>query len=217
MTARVRRHVDLRVGQHWTDAEIQEQLNVHLADLYDKLVNAHGERYFEKATPTTVTTIAGTAGYSLPADFFKMSRFCALVNGREYPLDRFTDAEVDGTRPVSRAMTLNLYYVPTCPILASGASTFDGINGWEEYPILLTAIDYKQASEQDPSGLYALLDIQNQRLSKITRPRDKAQAYRMTDVTGRSRNDRYNWLTDATGELPRYQLRATDVELRDGF
>lgn len=216
MRARVRRHADLRTSQFWVDSEVNDQLNHHLAHLYDRLVGAHGERYYEKATPASITTVPGTAGYALPADFYKLSRVSAIVNGREHRLERFADSEIDGTLPVTRALSVSLYYVPACPVLAADGDTFDGINGWEEYPILLTAIDIKQASEEDTTTLFNLLAVQEQRLARIVKPRDKAQAFRVGDVLSRP-SRLYSWLPDPALELPRYQLRQSDIELRDGF
>ncbi|HEX6274200.1 MAG TPA: hypothetical protein VFZ53_14265 [Polyangiaceae bacterium] len=69
-----RLYADQRPGGGSTfinDDEYNRLIDLALAELYDRLVAARGQEYYEKED-TSITTANGTANYSLPTDFYQM-------------------------------------------------------------------------------------------------------------------------------------------------
>lgn len=203
----------MRQDDFWTDPEIDASLNTALADLWNKLVEAKGARYYENPTPSTFSTVANTATYPLPADFLQLSRICVLVDGRERNLKRFVDAETDDTIPVSKVWSGRIYYVSTFTPLSGDGAVFDGINGFEEWATLKTSIKMKQASQQDVTDLMTLWQLKDRAIEAMKDKRDKGQPFRMPDVISQR-----PWYEQRVSfELPRYQLKNGVFELRERF
>ena len=161
------------------DAELDRRINSALRELYDKLVGAHGQGYYEVST--AIPTVAGTSLYTLPADFYKLS-VVTLDDGSNFvPLAPFMPQERWALRqlgvgnnssmyltkyrlqptqiellPAPGAVyTLTVHYIPAMTDLALPADTFDGVNGWEEWACLTAAIGMLNKEESDPSALMA--------------------------------------------------------------
>jgi hypothetical protein len=212
---RVRRLADQRASQRFTDAELNDDIDLAVAQVYGQIVAARGAKFFEDPTPETFSTVAGTATYNLPSDFWQLSRLCVVVDGREYGLNPFMDNEVDGTRPVNSVWSCRLYHVPACPKLAADGSTFDGINGWEDLVAINVAIKCKQTNEEDCSVLFALQAKEEARIEALKQKRDLSKPHRISDVYARNRR---MWPSyDYTGDRPRYMLKNGVIELREGF
>lgn len=78
--------------------------------------------------------------------------------------------------------TLRLWYVPVFTPLVDDADTYDGMNGWEEFAINLTAKKALVKEESDTSGVDALLGAQEARLTSITENRDAGAPQTTVDV-----------------------------------
>lgn len=82
--------------------------------------------------------------------------------------------------------SLRLHYIPVMEKLASDSDEFDGVNGWEEYAILDTAIKMMRKEEGDTSDLRAdRADIENKLISMAS-DRDAGMPQRITDVARQS-------------------------------
>ena len=70
MTTLVRDNLDEAVAGYWTDAEIQRKIVRRYRELWSRII-AIRDDWFKSAVPATVTLVAGTLKYALPADFFR--------------------------------------------------------------------------------------------------------------------------------------------------
>lgn len=155
---RVRADIENATGR-FPDSELTRYVNQGIAELYDLLVDARGLSYYRSATPHPITTTASTVNYALPTSFYKLIGV-RISNGP--PLERFdaleepemarTEAETSyplyydlrgsyiALRPYHEAGYVVLVeYVPHATELSADVSTFDGINGWEEYVVAFAA------------------------------------------------------------------------------
>jgi hypothetical protein len=214
--ARARRWSGLRSGQNWTDTELNDEIDLEVAYVYNKLVAARGAKYYESPTPSSFSSVVGTETYNLPADFFESSRLCVVVNGREYGLDPYMDKEIDGTRPVNQVWSCRLYYVPVASKLTLDATTFDGINGFERLVSLRVALAVKQETEEDLSGLLTMIQLAEAEIDKLKSMRDRSGPHRMSDALTIGRLPWWNHIADG-GERPRYQIKNGVISLREGF
>jgi hypothetical protein len=217
LRTRARRLGDNRTSSRYSDSELNDEINLALTYVYDMLVTAYGERYYEKATPSSFSTVAGTATYNLPSDFYKLSRICVLVDGtRERNLERFVDMETDFTQPVQSVFSVRLYYVPCATKLVADGDTFDGVNGWEKMIAALAAIALKIPDEEDLSGLMAMVELETRRIQNAKSARDKGQPHRIADRAGSLRRPWWDYVMTNDAQLPRYSLKNGVVELREG-
>jgi hypothetical protein len=69
-----------------------------------------------------------------------------------------------------------LYYVRATPSLSTENSTYDGINGWEEYAALKVAIVIKDRMEGDTSSLERRLAVCKQRITTMAPQRDSGRS-----------------------------------------
>lgn len=171
LITRVRQRVDIEAASamaRFPDAELTDNLNESLAELYDLIREAWGQEYF-RATSPVINTVAGTSLYSLPADFLSLISVDVMINGQlAVNARRFNEKQANALRaipfgPVQWNMYTPIYYrprasnieflptpngvyqiflnyIPTPTRLVSGGDTFDGIGGWEEYAVLDAAI-----------------------------------------------------------------------------
>lgn len=163
---RIYRRADLEnATDRFPKSEVIDEYNESLAALYDRILRARGQEYFEKSTP--ITTTSNVATYDLPSDFYEIISIELNVAGYAYKLRRFDREQraylgstalsfsgeyfrymVHGKGTYSAADTIEflpipasnsavtLFYVPCAAKLAADGDTFDGVNGWEEYAIL---------------------------------------------------------------------------------
>ena len=161
------------------DSELDRRLNQALRGLYDKLVEAHGQGYYEITSP--ITTIPGVSQYGLPADFYKLS-VAVLDDGSNFvPVSPFMPQQrwalqqlgvsnnnsmyltkyrlqplrIELLPAPGAAYTLTLHYIPAMTDLVAPGDTFDGVNGWEEWACLTAAIGMLNTEESDPAPLMA--------------------------------------------------------------
>lgn len=167
---RVRQRADVENDTHVTDTEIDGLIDVNYPKFWDILTASAPPDYF--STTQTITTVAGTLAYALPADFYKTRRVVVDLGSSNYrPLEPLSESLIQSFRPVDAVHTVLHYYTPNCAKLASDASTIDGYNGWEELLVLDCAIDIK-AKREEPSGY--LVSRRNELMQRIVSmaPRD---------------------------------------------
>ena len=141
--------------QRHPDANVKDYINRALGSLHRKLTEALPDQRF--LSSTTVTTSAGTATYSLPADFdflisvdltangvkawllgFEMPERPALTDpSASYTGIPFTyrirGANIEYLPTPSAAYTSTLWYVPAASQLASTSDTYDTISRLDDY------------------------------------------------------------------------------------
>lgn len=184
-------------------------VNQGAAELYDLLIEARGRAYYAVKPAQTITTTASTSRYALAAAFYRLSSVRVAGPGG-YTLDPFTPQDEPWLRePGVTAATPTHYevqpgyiellplhqasksiivdYVPVFTDLAdSSGSTFDGINGWEQYIVYYAAREMyskddelAKVREQD-QAMAALA----QRIAKLAPGRDAFRAERVKNVRG---------------------------------
>jgi hypothetical protein len=194
----VRQRADIENDPHKTDAEIRHWINVAYAELYDMLVQS-GVPYFQ--SETTVTSIAGTSSYALPADF--QSVIAVYYNVTTVTRERLHEilptqldaVTVTGDRgyyyrlsgsnlilhptPTASNQTYLVIYIPA-PAKFTANETVDGFSGWEEYVVVKAAMSamVKEANVE----MYQLLDNERARLAK--RVVDNALSRQIASATG---------------------------------
>jgi hypothetical protein len=187
-----------------TDSIYNTYINYSISDLRDIMASKVGEDYFATSFSTTIT--AGQDTVPLPADFYKLlwvevqrdtNRWTKIrrfevseqnyyVTALAYPLTGLTyrlRANTLWLSPpgASAGLTIRLWYVPVQPPLTLDTDTMDGLNGWDEYVVLLTARKALVKEEQDVSDLDAELMVFKQRLESMAPNRDQAQPMRIYD------------------------------------
>jgi hypothetical protein len=87
-------------------------------------------------------------------------------------------------RPTPAVMGWGFYleYVPTCPTLVADIDTFDGINGFEDFPVVWAAIRALTKEESDTSALTMQLKMIDDRIGKMAPNRDSSQTRRIADT-----------------------------------
>jgi hypothetical protein len=184
-------------------------VNQGCTELYDLLVEARGRAYF-RATPSTITTTSGTTRYALPAAFLRL--ISLRVSGRGgFCLDPFTPQDEPALRepgitvdkpthyevqpgyvellPLHRAsLSIVCDYVPVFTDLAdTSGSTFDGINGWEQYPVEFAAREMflKDGEKGEANDCTQKMEALAIRVGKLAPKRDAFRAERVKNVRGR--------------------------------
>ena len=90
-----------------------------------------------------------------------------------------------------------LDYVPAFVPLSLVGDTFDGVNGWERWAALTSAIDLANKEEADPSGLVAQRAVIDEQIQRLAGSRDQGRPERVQDARqdGRTRLRPYVWGT----------------------
>lgn len=187
-----------------SDSEINRYINQSIKELYDILVSKNGNDYF--AEEETYTLVAGQDAYDLPDLFYKI--LWVEIKGDDgyyYKLRRFMQTEMNsGATPINYYIPdiryrlrkdkivftpsnltggreIRLWYIPTHKDLSADGDTFDGINGFDEYVIVRSAIKCLVKEEQDVSELMAELDFIKTRVEGMSDNRDQGAPERIYD------------------------------------
>lgn len=200
---RIRQEAGMENSQFIKDDEMLYYVNSSMQELYDLLVNAYGNDYY--VTSLNFSTTGGVESMTLPSDFYKLIGVDIKFGGEYYTLQRFNFNErnkfTQGTsfdadaqyRIVGNTLMFiptpsgvyegKLWYIPAATKFTGDSSTFDGINGWEEYIIIDTAIKCLGKEESDTSLLLNRKADMLRRIQKIAENRDIADPQTITDVT----------------------------------
>lgn len=199
---RARVHADLRQSSFINDTEMLAILNETYAELYDELVASY-ENYY--STTSTVSIVAGTADYALPADFYKLISVDFQTGSGEYvTLQPFMEGERNESPSSSLPTgTVRLRYVPAPTTFAALSESIDGVAGWDRLLSLLVAIDMLDAEESDTTALHKKYSRTLERIRGMAAPRDAGFPARIVDVYKPSLSMQY-------GQL-RYRLRGAYV------
>lgn len=196
-------------SQFISNSELESLVNESATELYDLLVTTLGADYY--VTEVAFPLIAGQDTYPLPNDFYKMAGV-DLVSGSGKPLtvkpfmfqerNRYNnsliyDASTDGILQlryriiantikfipdVTANYSVSLWYHPACPIMDSDSDVFDGVNGYEEMIILLTAMKMLEKEESDTSALQVRYQYLLKRIQDSAGNRDAGMPERVQDT-----------------------------------
>lgn len=206
-TSAYRRADQENLTERFPETEVTDYINEGIAELWDMLVSANGNAYYGKSS--TISLVANTGSYSLPADFYKFHKLIyngpgtntkielqrlaeeteneLLTETSQWPMYYRVRASSLDIFPTPRfAGTCTLYYVPCATKLVNVGDTFDGINGWEEYVVCYAArrMAIKDADFELANMIYQDMNRQIQRIERMSADRDRGNPQRIKDVRG---------------------------------
>ena len=213
LKTRARDQADMTDSDFIDDTELTFYLNSSYTELYDLLVSKFEDYYV--AAPTSFTISSGASTYSLPSDFYKLRGVDYLLSGTDYvPLQKFNFANrnqntalhsmyrrvpkvsyriVGNTlyiEPAANAPgSYRLWYTPAATLMSSDSDTVNGVNGWEEYIVVDTAIKMLAKEESSTTQLERQRERLLQRIDVMAQNRDYDQPESITDVMPGSNYD----------------------------
>lgn len=190
-----------------TDTEANRLVNLALTELYDLLVEARGQEYYETVS-TSTSTVAGTATISLPSDFYQLlgvhlqwaTNDLEPVQDLEHIQDRhwlvnlgtwskyapkayrLRGASLEFFPTPTSVVTVALRYIPAFTDLAADGSTFDGVNGWEKLVALRAAIEMRVIAGRSYADLDRLYERERERIQGLAADRAAQHPKRIRDV-----------------------------------
>jgi hypothetical protein len=178
-----------------TDSELDDLINEALPEVWEEIIQAGGKHKRTDTTPTSTTT--GTQAYSLASDVLQVLQVKLTVNGVETELTNYSALEeaqfsdssgglgtpvyyaVDGDYlrfipTPSGAFSFTYSYIPASPYLTGGASTFDGVHGWEKLAVFVAAGEFAAKNKEWDlrDRMDAMADKQRIRIYDQARRRD---------------------------------------------
>lgn len=210
LITRVRRRADIESATaRFPDAEITDNLNESITELYDIIRMSWGDGYFRSSYVFTTSTAVDT--YALPSDFLDLVSVDVQVSASDVvSARRFMESERNAAKsplvgwlygqPVfyqlqgnnikfipqpSAAYLVTINYVPTPTKLVGSSDTIDGVAGWEEYAVLDAAIKclIKDESFEHIAILENRKAVIKGRIDALAPQRD-GQPERVQDVVG---------------------------------
>lgn len=206
LRTRAQRLADMENSGFVADAEWNDYLNEGLGELHDLVVSKY-EDYL--LTSTSINIVAGTAAYSLPADFLKEAGVDLVSGGITYTLHPYVRHErnrrqfVSGLQDYntdlmfhiegqnirfipspSAAATATLWYIPQLTKLTSDSNTVNAsmAGTWERYAVIYAAMKAKTKEESDTSQLERQLDRTWQLIQAAASNRHASEGMRVVDV-----------------------------------
>lgn len=206
-----------------SDTELNRLINLKLAELYDKLVMARGHEYY--ADEGTLSIVASTARYNLPATFYEMLsvtlewglrdhepvadlahvrhasefRNWSTWSGWSPKAYRIRNAQIEFFPVPSSSVTARIQFVPAFTDLATDGATFDGVNGWDKLVTLGVAVEMRAIEQNDHADLDVLYGEQLERIEALAADRD-ANPKRVIDVWPDAYNNRNTWFPRGRAE-----------------
>ncbi len=153
---------DIENDAHISTAEKNLIINSAMAETWDLIIAAGLAEQYVKSV--NFSTVSGTLEYDLASsgivtdtDFYKVSKLY-VVEQTYYlrPLKRLSPSQIYTMRPPLSVVSMRLKYIPTAPVYGTGddASTFDGINGWEEHTLMTACCAVKMKKEESYDLFY---------------------------------------------------------------
>lgn len=196
-----------------TDSEANDWINEHTCELYELLVDASPPDYY--ASTTTITTASGQIQYALPADFTSLTSVRAVASQFARPLRPINDFNVGDFLPPQGAYAVTVEYIPAAPYLADGAggdaTAFDGVSGWENLIVKMTARDMMRKRKVDTQELEADIGVLKNRIRTAAANRDRGSPRYVVDA-----EELGGWYP-STNRIDGYRLRAGNIEFYTSF
>jgi hypothetical protein len=187
-----------------TDSELNELVNLHLPSVYELCLLAGPADYY--AASYTVSVTAGTSAYALPSDFRALTEVMLVENADwRRPLEPLRPRRRGGYKAPTSSATVELEYLPSCPIMSDDADTFDGVDGWDELISAKIARDVIGKRKSDPSLCLAIIAETEKRIRSLSTSRDKFGGKQITDVET-------DTLWPRSVRIDAYRLRAGNIE-----
>lgn len=200
MIRRARKLADMENTQFWTDDDILESLNAGVREWWDAITKADPDYGYAEVNVTTTANDYDyvISSNTIAPDFLRgrgvdrvesdgrLTRLEALVDQER--IGQVANVSVSMPRYVFRnmgigttilhfdpspgAFTYRVHYTTTPPVLEADTDDFDGINGWEDWPIYKTAAEMLVTEKQDARPLLSLLADMRTRVEDLASQRD---------------------------------------------
>jgi hypothetical protein len=122
------------------------------------------------------------------------------------PLDPVRDRQRGGYRAPTVAATIELEYLPSCPLMTDDGDTFDGVDGWEELISAKIALYIMGKRKSDPSLPLSIIAETEKRIRTMSSNRDRWGGKHITDVET-------TFLWPRSVRVDAYRLRAGNIEV----
>jgi hypothetical protein len=204
LKTRARQLANVENDPNITDSEMNELVNLHLPSVYELCLLAGPSDYYAASASFNVTV--GISAYALPADFRALTEVMLVENADwRRPLEPLRPRRRGGFKAPSATATVEIEYLPSCPVMALDSDTFDGVDGWDELISAKIARDIIAKRKSDPSLVLAIIAETEKRIRSLSTSRDKFGGKQITDVE-----------TDAlwprSVRIDAYRLRAGNIE-----
>lgn len=191
LRARVRFEADMVNSTRATDAQITTLINTHWAELYDRLVSVGPSDYY--ATTSTVTIVAGTSAYALPANFRSLIGVFLNDGTNRSEVPELPEGTRAGFDAPSAAGTLTLEYVPAPVALVADADAIDGVSGWDELVVQLCARALLRRERRDVSAFDTAIGEARQRVMNCAPKRNSTGPRSIQDVEATYAASAFAW------------------------
>ena len=199
---------DMQNSNFITDDEWNRYINSAAKELYEILI-LKGLQY---TTTTDTISLNGTDDtYDLPSNFFKLVGVDHNINNETYPMEEYTfqnrnlynqqntqrylryrlvGEDMIRFNPKPSAQEITIWYDPVLATLSDDTDTLNGVNGWEEYVIVRSALWAKIKEESETGDLKQDIVFLRDRIETAAENRDLGPAGQVTDVR---RDRRRRW------------------------
>lgn len=184
----------LIVEQDESDFAAECTFTATAGDTSTSIPNVLVEGAFIEPYKILAVDVVGADGFSWPVPRFMMGERAALdAEDGQWGIVTATRYQWRGTKdlfwspPWDSDRTIRVTYIPSPTDLSSGANTYDGRAGWEEWVTLDSAIKVLAKEESDVTDLVRERALVEQRILKQIVARDRAQPKRVRDVVGGDR------------------------------
>lgn len=206
LRTQARQRADMENSRFIEDPELNGYINASIAELYDILVSRYSDYY---TAEYEYTVSSGGSTIPLPELFYKLRGLDMNTGGNFVTLRKFNFEDrnrwnnafpyvrqfapgvqyrVFGSNiiltPKENADGLyRVYYIPKFVDLVDDTDEFDGINGYEEYVVVDTAIKMLQKEESDVSVLVMQKQALLNRIEAMAAERDAGEPEHITDMS----------------------------------
>lgn len=186
-------------------SEWADIINANLCEVYDLLVTAAPPDYY--TSTYQLTTAAGTIAYAVPADLLDLSCVFAVEStDQRRPIRAISDFDRGLYRAPQGAYTIELEYTPNAPTLVADTDTFDGVSGWEELIVAMSARDALLKEESDVTFLEG--KIANLKTRIVSNAERGGGPKHINDIEIAD-----IWPYPTSSKIHAYRLRAGNIEL----
>lgn len=207
MRTRALRMADMEAGGYVSPSEANDAINSAITECYDFLISVSPTEMY--SSDVTLTTVAGTVQYLLPADFRSAVTVYALdgqTDGSRRPIEKVSSFDRAYYKAPTGVYSLVLEYIPAPQILTDDTDTFDGVSGYEELVIALAARNFLTKEESDITAVQQDISEMRQRIRNMF-TRSKGPRY-LLDVEAVSTS-----VIPSTVGVRGYRLRGASIEL----
>jgi hypothetical protein len=186
LKTRAKQRADMENSSFIADSELTAYINASYQELYDVLISTSRDNYITSASATITTGQT----VSLPADFYLLVGLDKYNSaGEYYTINKFNFSDrnqilldeiryrVNGggirIEPEQNAAGVyKIWYIPLCTPLSLSTDAVVGVNGFEEYIVVDTAIKMLTKEESSTAALSKAKDELLKRIKSMNITRD---------------------------------------------